>query len=66
MTVSSYPNSNAYIDFNAGFAVGLAGLASGVCIGVAGDAGVRAFKRQNGVYVALILIMSTSVSCDVM
>jgi V-type H+-transporting ATPase proteolipid subunit len=40
-----------------GLAVGLTGLAAGYCIGVVGDAGVRAFMDQPKVYTGIVLIL---------
>eukprot|EP00744_Colponema_vietnamica_P016359 GILI01022943.1.p1 GENE.GILI01022943.1~~GILI01022943.1.p1 ORF type:complete len:184 (-),score=48.54 GILI01022943.1:60-581(-) len=57
MKVATYPDASGYIDLGAGLAVGLAGLASGMCIGIVGDSGVRAFASQPRVYVTLILIL---------
>lgn len=41
----------------AGLACGLSALASGLAIGVAGDAGVRAFAQSDGIFVGMILIL---------
>ena len=41
----------------AGLAVGLSGLAAGMCIGIVGDAGVRASAQQPRLYVGMILIL---------
>jgi len=41
----------------AGFCCGLSSLAAGLAIGVAGDAGVRAYAQQDGVFVGMILIL---------
>jgi V-type H+-transporting ATPase 16kDa proteolipid subunit len=41
----------------AGLACGLSALASGLAIGVAGDAGVRAFAQTDGIFVGMILIL---------
>ncbi|KNC47996.1 V-type proton ATPase proteolipid subunit [Thecamonas trahens ATCC 50062] len=57
MKPATYPDASGYIDLGAGLAVGLAGLASGMCIGIVGDSGVRAFAQQPRVYVTLILIL---------
>ena len=40
-----------------GLACGLSSLAAGICIGVVGDAGVRAVGQQEKVYVGMILIL---------
>ncbi len=41
----------------AGLCCGLSALASGLAIGVAGDAGVRAFAQTDGIFVGMILIL---------
>jgi V-type H+-transporting ATPase proteolipid subunit len=41
----------------AGLSCGLSSLASGLAIGVAGDAGVRAFAQSDGIFVGMILIL---------
>ena len=41
----------------AGLACGLSALASGLAIGVAGDAGVRAYAQTDGIFVGMILIL---------
>lgn len=41
----------------AGLACGLSSLASGLAIGVAGDAGVRAFAQTDNIFVGMILIL---------
>ena len=46
-----------YQYFAAGLACGLSALASGLAIGVAGDAGVRAFAQTDGIFVGMVLIL---------
>jgi V-type H+-transporting ATPase proteolipid subunit len=41
----------------AGLCCGLSALASGLAIGVAGDAGVRAYAQTDGIFVGMILIL---------
>ena len=41
----------------AGLCCGLSSLASGLAIGVAGDAGVRAYAQTDAIFVGLVLIM---------
>lgn len=41
----------------AGLTCGLSSLASGLAIGVAGDAGVRAFAQTDTIFVGMILIL---------
>ncbi len=46
-----------YMYFGAGLACGLSSLASGLCIGVAGEAGVMAYAQTEKVFVCLILTL---------
>ena len=46
-----------YRFFAAGLCCGLSALAAGLAIGVAGDAGVRAFAQTDGIFVGMILIL---------
>ena len=46
-----------YKYFAAGLTCGLSALAAGLAIGVAGDAGVRAYAQTDGIFVGMILIM---------
>lgn len=46
-----------FIQFGAGLAVGLAGLAAGFAIGIVGDAGVRGSAQQPRLFVGMILIL---------
>ena len=46
-----------YQYFAAGLCCGLSALAAGLAIGVAGDAGVRAFAQTDGIFVGMILIL---------
>lgn len=41
----------------AGLCCGLSSLASGLAIGVAGDAGVRAYAQTDGIFVGMLLIL---------
>lgn len=52
-----YSSFKGHAHLAAGLAVGLSALAAGMSLGVVGDAGVRAFGRQQKVFVALLLIM---------
>jgi|EP00945_MAST-04E_sp_MAST-4E-sp1_P001028 V-type H+-transporting ATPase 16kDa proteolipid subunit len=52
-----YTPNNGFKDLAAGLCCGLCGLASGMSIGIAGDAGIRCSGRQDRLYVGLILIM---------
>ena len=46
-----------YKYLSAGLCCGLSSLASGLAIGVAGDAGVRAYAQTDGIYVGMILVL---------
>jgi V-type H+-transporting ATPase proteolipid subunit len=48
---------DGYKFFSAGLCCGLSALAAGLAIGVAGDAGVRAFAQTDGIFVGMILIL---------
>ena len=43
--------------FGAGLACGFSALAAGLAIGIAGDAGVRAFAQTDAIFVGMILIL---------
>ena len=49
--------ADGYKLLSAGLCCGLSALAAGLAIGVAGDAGVRAFAQTDGIFVGMILIM---------
>ena len=57
----SYTDKNAGRDgfkiMGAGLCCGLSALASGLAIGVAGDAGVKSFAQTNAIFIGMILIM---------
>jgi V-type H+-transporting ATPase proteolipid subunit len=46
-----------YQCLGAGLCCGLSALASGLAIGVAGDAGVRAYAQTDGIFVGMIVMM---------
>ena|ERR1719223_218039 len=48
---------DGYKFFGAGLTCGLSSLAAGLAIGVAGDAGVRAYAQTEAIFVGMILIM---------
>merc|ERR1711939_483288 len=48
---------DGYKILGAGLACGLSALAAGLAIGVAGDAGVRAYAQTDGIFVGMILIL---------
>jgi V-type H+-transporting ATPase proteolipid subunit len=49
--------ADGYKYLGAGLCCGLSSLASGLAIGVAGDAGVRAYAQTDAIFVGMILIM---------
>ncbi|KAH8240112.1 hypothetical protein KR032_011265, partial [Drosophila birchii] len=52
-----YTLETAYAHFGCGLSVGLPGIAAGIAIGLAGDAGVRSCASQPRLYVGMILIL---------
>lgn len=48
---------NGYKYLGAGLCCGLSALASGLAIGVAGDAGVRAYAQTDGIFVGMIILL---------
>ncbi|XP_030371997.1 V-type proton ATPase 16 kDa proteolipid subunit-like [Scaptodrosophila lebanonensis] len=52
-----YTIQKGYVQFGAGLAVGLAGLCSGIAIGIIGDSGVRGAAEQPRLFVGMILIL---------
>ena len=56
-TAGALPGRDAFRYLGAGLACGLSALAAGLAIGVAGDAGVRAYAQTDGIFVGMILIM---------
>merc|ERR1712072_517284 len=53
----SYSSYSGFSALSAGLCCGLAGLATGIAIGIVGDAGVRANARQPKLFVGIILIL---------
>lgn len=51
------PEKDGYMYLGAGLACGLSALAAGLAIGVAGDAGVRAYAQTDAIFVGMILIL---------
>ncbi|KAI0118830.1 V-type ATPase [Nemania sp. FL0031] len=51
------PLYQGFMQFGAGIAVGLCGLAAGFAIGIVGDAGVRASTQQPRLYIGMVLIL---------
>lgn len=50
-------NQEGYQCLGAGLCCGLSALASGLAIGVAGDAGVRAYAQTDGIFVGMIVML---------
>jgi len=48
---------DGYKYLGAGLCCGLSALASGLAIGVAGDAGVRAYAQTDGIFVGMIVML---------
>lgn len=53
----SYSSYAGYMHLGAGFAAGLASLAAGLSIGVVGDTAVRAYGKQDQIFVAMVLML---------
>jgi V-type H+-transporting ATPase proteolipid subunit len=57
-TEADYTNyAKGYKIFSGGLCCGLSSLAAGLAIGVAGDAGVRAYAQTDAIFVGMILIL---------
>ena len=54
--VPTYSNYDGYKHLAGGLCCGLSALGAGLCIGIVGDAGVRA-NAQKDIYVGMILIL---------
>lgn len=50
-------SSSGMLELGAGLAVGLCSLASGIAIGIIGDAGVRAYLKQPRLFLGLVLML---------
>lgn len=48
---------SAFMHLGCGISVGMTGLAAGYCIGIVGDAGVRAYMEQSRIFVGMVLIL---------
>ena len=53
----SYASFAGYMHFGAGLAAGLSSLAAGLAIGIVGDTSVRAYGKQEKIFVAMILML---------
>lgn len=56
-TGANFPVKDGFRYLGAGLACGLSALAAGLAIGVAGDAGVRAYAQTDAIFVGMILIL---------
>merc|ERR1711976_162326 len=56
MKQEGFTRFQGYAYFASGLSVGFAGLAAGACIGITGDAGVRAAAQQEKLFTANLLI----------
>eukprot|EP01006_Ploeotia_vitrea_P011991 TRINITY_DN31883_c0_g1_i1.p1 TRINITY_DN31883_c0_g1~~TRINITY_DN31883_c0_g1_i1.p1 ORF type:complete len:174 (-),score=9.82 TRINITY_DN31883_c0_g1_i1:416-907(-) len=54
---SNYSDAEGYVHLGAGLSAGLAALAAGLAIGIVGDSSVRAYAKQERVFVAMILML---------
>ena len=54
---NSYSAFSGYLHFGAGLAAGLSSLAAGLAIGIVGDTSVRAYGKQEKIFVAMILML---------
>ena len=54
---AQFSDQKGYTFLGAGLSCGLSALAAGLAIGVAGDAGVRAYAQTDGIFVGMILIL---------
>ena len=54
---NGYASFSGYLHFGAGLAAGLSSLASGLAIGIVGDTSVRAYAKQEKIFVAMILML---------
>lgn len=53
----SYSSFQGYMHLGAGLAAGMASLSAGLTIGIVGDTSVRAYARQEKIFVAMILML---------
>lgn len=57
VTETAYPYYLGFAHLSSGLSMGMSGLAAGICIGIVGDAGVRATAQQPKLFVGMILIL---------
>lgn len=53
----TYSAFSGFMHFGAGLAAGLSSLAAGLAIGIVGDTSVRAYGKQERIFVAMILML---------
>eukprot|EP01002_Notosolenus_urceolatus_P013665 NODE_4547_length_790_cov_71.975709_g3778_i0.p1 GENE.NODE_4547_length_790_cov_71.975709_g3778_i0~~NODE_4547_length_790_cov_71.975709_g3778_i0.p1 ORF type:complete len:186 (+),score=59.32 NODE_4547_length_790_cov_71.975709_g3778_i0:111-668(+) len=53
----AYGSFAGYVHFGSGLAAGMASLAAGLTIGIVGDSSVRAYGKQDRVFVPMILML---------
>ncbi|KAK7414498.1 v-type proton ATPase 16 kDa proteolipid subunit 2 [Neonectria punicea] len=53
----TYSLFTAFLHLGSGITVGMTGLSAGYCIGIVGNAGVRAYMSQSKVFVGMVLIL---------
>lgn len=54
---NAYLVAQAHLHLGSGLAAGLAALAAGLAIGIVGDTSVRAYGKQDKIFVAMILML---------
>eukprot|EP01000_Liburna_glaciale_P003992 NODE_3436_length_472_cov_776.829787_g2764_i0.p2 GENE.NODE_3436_length_472_cov_776.829787_g2764_i0~~NODE_3436_length_472_cov_776.829787_g2764_i0.p2 ORF type:complete len:116 (+),score=38.99 NODE_3436_length_472_cov_776.829787_g2764_i0:33-350(+) len=52
-----YSSFAGYVHFGAGLAGGMSALAAGLAIGIVGDSSVRAYGKQDKIFVVMILML---------
>ena len=52
-----YSSYSGFLHLGAGLAVGLSSMAAGLAIGIVGDTSVRAYGKQDKIFVAMILML---------
>jgi V-type H+-transporting ATPase proteolipid subunit len=54
---NEYSSFSGYMHLGAGMAAGMASMAAGLAIGIVGDTSVRAYGKQDKIFVAMILML---------
>eukprot|EP01013_Petalomonas_cantuscygni_P042245 TRINITY_DN75_c0_g1_i4.p3 TRINITY_DN75_c0_g1~~TRINITY_DN75_c0_g1_i4.p3 ORF type:complete len:191 (+),score=37.07 TRINITY_DN75_c0_g1_i4:63-635(+) len=57
LSFPAYSSFQGYMHLGAGLAAGMASLSAGLTIGIVGDTSVRAYARQDQIFVAMILML---------